>query len=112
MKKVIVYILMGVSLTSVFLASGIPDVSNWLEIAKPYFIVWAVTLVLALTIIYFNEVRRITYPSLVCVSSWLYKHKLLKTEFTKNTYRLYKWQNRSYKNLFEYVQDLFDLMYG
>lgn len=112
MKKIITYTLLGVSLTSVYLASGVPDVTNWLDIAKPFFIVGLSTLIAALTLIYINDIRRVTYPGLVCISSWLYKHKIIKTEFTKNTYRLYKWKNKSYKDLFEYVQGLFDMMYG
>lgn len=112
MKKIITYILLGVSLTSAYLASGIPDVKNWLDTARPFFIVSTITLIVALTLIYINDIRRITYPGLVCISSWLYKHKVIKTEFTKNTYLLYKWKNRSYKDLFEYVQNLFDVMYG
>jgi len=112
MKKIITCILLGISLTSAYLASGIPDVANWLDIAKPFFIISMATLLVALTLIYLNDIRRITYPGLVCVSSWLYKHKIIKTEFTKNTYLLYRWKNKSYRNLFEYVQNLFDVMYG
>ena len=109
MKKVVTYILVFISMTSIFLASGIKDVANWWDIAKPFFAVWFIALVAALTIHNFNYVRRVTYPVFVCICSWVYKHKILKTKFTHNTYKLYKWQNRSYRNLYMYVQNLFDV---
>lgn len=112
MKNTIITILYTIAFTAAFLASGIRDVANWVEIAKPFFAVFAISIALALTISNFNKIRRITYPLLVCISAWGYKHKLFKSKFTRNTYRLYKWKNRSYKNLFEYVQNLFDLMYA
>ena len=112
MKKIITYILGIIAVASIFLASGIRQVANWHEIAKPYFMVFYVCVAVALLINNWNYVRRFTYPTLVCISSWMYKHNLLKTTFTYNTYKLYKWQKKSYKNLFIYVQDLFDLMYG
>ena len=112
LKNIFTYILIGISFSSILLASGIKDVANWWEIARPFFAVWFITLTIALAIININQIRRITYPTLVCISSWAYKHKLIMTKFTKNTYKLYKWQKKSYKNLFTYVQDLFDMMYG
>ena len=112
MKKIITYILGLVAISSIFLASGIKEVADWHNIAKPYFIVFYVCVAIALLINNWNYVRRFTYPTLVCISSWLYNHKIIRTAFTKNTYRLYKWQKKSYKNLFIYVQDLFDLMYS
>ena len=111
MKKIITYILGAISIASAFLASGIKDVANWWEIARPFFIVWFIALTVALLINNWNYVRRITYPVLVCSSSWAYKHKIIVNKFTRDTYRLYKWQNKSYRNLYEYVQDVFDVMY-
>lgn len=111
LKSIITYILVGVSLVSILLATGIKETSNWWNIARPFFAVWFITLVIALFITNINQIRRVTYPTLVCISSWAYKHKILITKFTKNTYKLYKWQNSSYSNLYDYVQDLFDLMY-
>jgi len=112
LKAIITYILVGISLTSILLASGIKEVANWWDIAKPFFAVWFIALVIALLIANINQIRRVTYPTLVCVSSWLYKHRFLTTKFTQNTYRLYKWKNKSYSDLYDYVQDLFDLMYN
>ena len=111
-KKIITYMLVAISFTSIMLATGIKDVTNWWDIAKPLFVVWLITLMIALLIANINQIRRVTYPTLVCVSSWAYKHGLVTTKFTQNTYRLYKWKNKSYSDLYDYVQDLFDAMYG
>ena len=100
-----------VSLASIYLASGISEVPNWWELAKPFFVIGFISLVVALVIYNINHIRRVTYPALVCLSSWAYKNKIVKTKFTKNTYRLYKWKGRSCRNLFGYVQQLFDVMY-
>ena len=111
MKKIITYILYFISFSSILLASGIRDVSNWWELAKPFFAVWFITCFLALTLSYSNQIRRVSYPSLVCLNAWLYKYRILHTNFARSTYRLYKHKGNSYSNLFDYVQELFDLMY-
>ena len=112
MRKIIAYTLYIIAFTSVFIASGIKDVANWLDIARPFFIVFAVSITIALTLTYINKIRRITYPVFVCASAWVYKHKVIRTDFTKKTYKLYQWQNRSYQDLYDYVQDLFDVVYA
>ena len=91
--------------------SAIRDSANWWGLTKPYFIVWAVSTILAVVLYNINYIRRITYPMVVCISAWLYQHKIVVTKFTQSTYRVYKWKNRSYKKLFGYTQDLFDAMY-
>lgn len=111
-KTIISYILAAISFISIMLASGIKEVANWWDIAKPFFGVWFITLAIALTIANINQIRRVTYPALVCICSWTYKHKLITTKFTQNTYKLYKYTHRSYSELFDYVQDLFDVMYN
>ena len=110
-RTVITYILGIIALSSVCLASGIRQIPNWWEVAKPFFAVFYICVTIALLINNLNYIRRITYPTLVCFCSWLYQHGLIKTTFTRNTYRLYKVNSRSFRKLFTYVQDLFDVMY-
>jgi Na+/alanine symporter len=111
-KRIITYVLVGISFTSIMLATGIKEVANWWDIAKPFFVVWFIALVVALLIANINQIRRVSYPTLVCISSWAYKHRVITTKFTQNTYKLYRWKNSSYEALYDYVQDLFDLMYN
>lgn len=108
-RKVIIYILYGVSITSILLASGAPQVANWWDIARPYFVVWFIATIVALGLSYIDQIRRVTYPAIVCFSAWAYNHKIILTKFTKNTYRVYKLQDKSYRKLFTYTQDLFDI---
>lgn len=108
-SKIISYILYAVSIVSILLASGIRQVANWWDIARPFFAVWFICLVLALTITNINTIRRYTYPILVCISAWSFKHKVLMTKFTRNTHRVYRMQNSSYKKLFAYTQYMFDM---
>lgn len=110
-RKIISYILYVISAASIFLASGIRQVKDWWDIAKPFFAVWFICLVIALTLSNIETIRRYTYPSFICACAWAYKHKLLMTKFTRNTYRLYRWKNNSYNDLFTYVQRLFDIIY-
>jgi len=91
--------------------SAIRDSANWWEITKPFLAVWIISTILALTIYNINNIRRVTYPILVCISAWAYQHKIVVTKFTQSTYRVFKWKNKSYKQLFGYTQDLFDAMY-
>lgn len=108
MKKVISYILYAVGFTAFILASGIKDVANWLDIARPYFAVGSVALALALIISNVDNIRRFTYPMIVCIWAWLYEHKIWKTSFSKDTYLVYKQFGKSYSNLYYSVQDAFD----
>ena len=111
MKKIITYILYLIAISSAFLASGIKDIADWEIIARPFFAIFVISLSIALTLTFVNQIRRITYPVFVCISAWGYKHKVLHTAFAYKTYRLYTWKNHSYLDLFEYVQDVFDVMY-
>lgn len=108
-KKIITYTLYIVSGVSILLASGIKQVANWWDIAKPFFAVWFIALSIALILSNVSKIRRITYPVFVCLSAWSYKHKIIMTKFTRDTHRLYKFKNSSYRKLFEYTQNLFDL---
>lgn len=107
-NKIVSYILYAVSLTAIFLASGIKQVINWWDIAKPFFLVWLVCLLAGLIIGNVDYIRRYSYPAIICTFAWLHKHKILKTKFSSHTYRVYKYYGKSYKKLFEVVQDAFD----
>lgn len=108
MKKIITYILYFVGFAAFVLASGIIGVANWLDIARPYFVVGSVALAIALVISNIDNIRRFTYPSVVCLWAWLYEHKIWKTSFSRDTYLVYKRFGKSYSNLYYSVQDAFD----
>jgi hypothetical protein len=110
-KKIIVYTLGTISAIAGLAVSGIKECAEWWTYTKPFLLVWFVSLVLAVCIINFNYIRRIFYPAFVCLSAWAYKHRIVMTKFTRSTHRVYKMQNKSYKKLFTYTQDLFDMMY-
>ena len=110
-KKFFVGGLVAISVVSGFAVSGIPESSNWWEMTKPFFLVWIISTALAVIIPNFNQIRRIIYPAFVCISAWLYKYKIIMTKFTRDTYRVYKYNSKSFKKLFGYTQDLFDAMY-
>ena len=111
MRKIITYTLYIVAFTSIFLASGIKDIANWWKIAMPFFMVFLISITLALTLTYINKIRRVIYPVFVCANAWAYTRRIIRTDFARKAYRLYKWQNRSYLNLFDYVQSVFDVVY-
>lgn len=110
-KKFIFTVSCITSIVSGLAVSAIRDSANWWELTKPYFIVWVISTILAVLIYNINYIRRVTYPVIVCISAWAYQHRIIVTRFTLSTYRVYKWKNRSYKQLFGYVQDLFDTVY-
>jgi len=107
-KKIITYILATVSLFSILLASGIKDIEGWEEIARPYFLVWFISLTIALIIVNINYIRRFTYPAIICLLAWLYDKKIIHTKFSKSTYRVYKYYGKSYSKLFAVVKNAFD----
>lgn len=111
MKNIITYILYTVSLASLLLATGVKEVDNWWDIAKPLFLIWFISGAIAFILSNIDNIRRILYPTFVCICAWVYGHKIIRTKFTKNTYLVYKRQNKSYADLYLYVQDLFDVMY-
>lgn len=111
MKNIIANILYVIGIVSYILASGVRDVANWLDIARPYFAIGTLAIAIGVTIYNINNIRRVTYPMFVCMNAWFFKNKIIMTKFTRSTYRLYKFHNMSFKKLFIYVQDLFDMMY-
>ena len=110
-KRFITGGLIGTSIISGLAVSGIKDSADWWVITKPFFIVWAISTALAAIILNFNQIRRVIYPAFVCMSAWLYKYQIIMTKFTRDTYRVYKLNSKSFKKLFGYTQDLFDAMY-
>lgn len=110
-KRFIAGIFIGISILSGIAVASIKESADWWITARPFFYVWFTASAIALLINNFNYVRRIMYPAFVCVSAWLYKYQIVKTKFTRDTYKVYKWKNKSYKKLFGYTQDLFDAMY-
>ena len=111
MKKMITYTLYIIAFTSMLLSTGIKDVANWWEIAMPFFVVFLVSVTLALTLTYINQIRRVIYPVFVCANAWAYNHRVIRTDFAHKSYKLYAWQNHSYMDLFDYVQSVFDAVY-
>lgn len=110
-KRIIFAISCTTSVISGLAVSAIRDSASWWEITKPFLAVWIISTILALTIYNINNIRRVTYPTIVCISAWAYQHKIIMTKFTQSTYRVFKWKNKSYKQLFGFTQDLFDAMY-
>lgn len=108
-KKIALIILYSTSVLSGFAAASVKDSVDWWQVTKPFLAVWIISTFLALTLTYINQIRRITYPVLVCVCAWAYKHKIIMTRFTRSSHRVFKMQHYSYKRLFEYTQDMFDI---
>ena len=106
-KNIITCILGGISLTSAYIASGIKEVTGWEEIARPFFIVWFVCLLIALIIANINHIRRYTYPAFICLLAWLRKYNIYNTKFSTHAYRVYR-QYKSFSKLYTVVQNAFD----
>jgi len=112
-KRAVIGILYAVAFASAIFACGTDNVStNWWGIVKPLFITFIISITLATILHYSNEIRRITYPTLVCISAWAYQKKIILTKFARNANRLYKMNHCSFGRLFEYVQVLFDEVYN
>lgn len=107
-KKITTYILGFISLASAFIASGIKEFVGWEDTARPFFIIWFVSLIIALVLVNIDNIRRYTYPSTICIMAWLHAHKVLNTTFSKSTYTLYKQVGKSYGKLFDVVQTAFE----
>jgi hypothetical protein len=108
MRKNISIILGMISFVAVGFASGVKEDLNWVLVAKPYLIIWAVLLGLAIVIYNWNHIRRVTYPAIICVWAYLYEHKILTSDFAKHTYRVYTYFGKSYRLLYLKVQSAFD----
>lgn len=112
-KRAIIGILYTVAFASAILACGTDNLStNWWIVVRPLFVIFLISTALATILTYSNEIRRITYPGLVCISAWAYQKRLLMTKFARNANRLYKMNHYSFERLFDFVQVLFDEVYG
>jgi hypothetical protein len=110
-KKFATGVLSSIAIISGLAASGIRESADWWVNTKPFFYICIISTAIAVLINNFNYVRRIIYPTFVCISAWLYKHGIVMTKFTRDTYRVYKHNSKSFKKLFGFTQDLFDAMY-
>jgi len=108
MRKNISGIIGMISFVFVGFASGAKEDPNWLAIARPYLIIWAILLGIAIVLYNWNYVRRVTYPAIICIWAYLYEHQILTSEFAKHTYRVYSYFGKSYKRLYLKVQGAFD----
>lgn len=108
MRKNIAIILGMLSFVAVGFASGAKEGLNWILAAKPYLIIWAITLVISVVLYNWENVRRVTYPAIICVWAYLYEHQILTSEFAEHTYRVYSYFGKSYKRLYLKVQGAFD----
>lgn len=108
-RKTISYILYAIAFTCSVLASSVKEGIDWFDHAKPFFVIWAICIVLGLVLGYLDNIRRVTYPVFTCICAWVYKHKVFMTKFTRSAYRVYKMQKSSYKRLYHYTQGMFDI---
>ena len=108
LRRVISIILGIISCGALFFASAVKDMAECLTYELPLLIISLVAGILALVLYKWTSIRRITYPALICVWAWLYKHKLAKSEFSRHTYKVYVFFGCSYSKLYDTVQDAFD----
>jgi len=109
MKKFIAGGFYLISIFSAIMVAGVPNVANWWDLSIPYYLAFFISLIIGTCLTFTNQIRRVTYPILVCMSAWAYKHKIVMTKFTRNTYRVYQATHSSYGKLFDYTQALFDI---
>lgn len=107
-KKIIFGITAAISVFSTMVIVGIGEVDNWWELSKPWFIVFLISSAIGVISYNITEIRRYTYPAFVCLLAWLNEHKLLSTNFARQSNYIYRKNNRSYSRLFEITQYLYD----
>lgn len=108
LRKIFSIILGVISVTSVILASAIPDSPNSFNQELPFYIVGIIAGILAIALHYWMMIRRTVYPALICMWAWLYEHKLARSKFSNHTYRVYVYYGKSYATLYNKVQGAFD----
>ena len=99
---------MIIGLGSAVIGSQVNETTDWLVQAKPFIWVFFICAAISAILIHWNSVRRITYPAIICVWAWLYKHRIWTSAFSRDTYRVYKYLGKSYRRLFDSVQSAFD----
>lgn len=104
MKKTVVYILYATAFISGVLGSSVPDVANWFEIAKPYYLVAIISLISAVCLTYWMQILSIIVTTILVVNAHGYDCGLIKTGFAKKSYKLYQMNYYSFLDLMLYVQ--------
>ena len=107
-KDILTYILITLAVAISAIALSLQYVEFWWYMVRPYYAFWMMVIMVALVLVNINVIRRLVFPMFTCSCAWLYKHKLLKTKFTKSTYLVYEMNHHSYRKLYKYVQALFD----
>ena len=107
-KKIVTGISLAVSLFSALAVASIREVPNWWQLVTPWVIVFTISLITGLVANNIEIIRRYTYPAFVCFLAWLNEHKMIHTNFAKQSNYIYHKHNRSYSKLYEITQYLYD----
>lgn len=106
-KKIITGISFAVAFFAALVVSSVGEVDNWWQISKPWVAVFFIFATVGVVAYNITEIRRYTYPSLVCLLAWMYEHKLIANNFSYRSHVIYRKYN-SYGKLFKTTQNLYD----
>lgn len=106
-KKIITGISFATAFFAAIIVSSVGEVDNWWQISKPWVWVFIISSLVGVITYNITEIRRYTYPSLVCILAWMYEHKLIATNFSYRSHIIYRKYN-SYARLFQTTQNLYD----
>ena len=107
-RKFIVGISLSLTICSAMIIASVGEVDNWWVLVKPWFTVFVISAVVGIISYNLTEIRRYTYPTLVCVLAWANEHHLARSNFAKQSNFIYRKHNRSYSKLYEITQYLYD----
>lgn len=90
------------------MVASVSEVPNWWDITKPWAIAFFVFVAIYIVSNNIDEIRRYTYPVLVCILAWGYNHKIIYGKFAKMSYIMYQKYNSNYYKLYTKIQNLYD----
>jgi len=107
-RKIIVGISAAVSVYSALVITSVGEVDNWWALVQPWFITFCIASAVGVIAYNIVEIRRYTYPLFICFLAWSNEHKIITTNFAKQSNYIYHKHNRSYGKLYEITQYLYD----
>lgn len=108
LKRFVISMSIIVSTVSAVAIASVGEVDNWWQISSSWLVLFIVATSVGIITGNISEIRRYTYPAIICITAWAYEHNILVTKFARNSNIIFNKHNKDYHKLFQVVQDLYD----
>jgi hypothetical protein len=102
--NIIAYILGTIAIALFWVSSGVKDSADWWNDIKFMVISGVILMIIAIILYNIQRINLIVFPAVFCIFAWGYVHHILHNKYAHAAYEVYLSINKSYTDLFDFVQ--------